>query len=174
MREIGILENAAVLLDGERISWIGRMEQLSMSSLNEMDVLDCLDKVVVPGFVDPHTHLLFAGSRDEEFAMRSAGATYREIAEGGGGILSTVRQVRASTKKELKKQARRHLGGMLRHGTTTVEIKSGYGLDTETEIRMLEAINELKAEEVISIVATFLGAHAVPPEYADRKREYIH
>jgi imidazolonepropionase len=174
MRDIGIIENAAVLLDGGRISWIGRMEDLSMSSLNETDVLDCLDKVVIPGFVDSHTHLLFAGSRDEEFAMRSAGATYEQIAEGGGGIVSTVRQVRAATKKELKKQARRHLGAMLRHGTTTVEIKSGYGLDTDTEIRMLEAINELKTEEVISIVATFLGAHALPPEYAGRKREYIH
>jgi len=174
MRDVAAIENAAVLLDGERISWLGRMEDLSMSSLNETEVLDCLDRVVMPGFVDPHTHLLFAGSRDEEFAMRSAGATYEEIAERGGGILSTVRQVRTASKKELKKLARRHLGAMLRHGTTTVEIKSGYGLETETEIRMLEAINELKTEEVISIVATFLGAHAVPAEYAGRKREYIH
>jgi len=127
----------------------------------------------MPGFVDAHTHLVFAGTREDEFSLRSAGATYSDIASKGGGILNTVRQVRAASKKDLKKQARVYLTAMLRHGTTTVEIKSGYGLTTNDEIKMLEVINELKKEEVIDIVATFLGAHAYPPEFLDHKAEYV-
>src|ERR1700690_1713749 len=173
MLYIGMIENAAVIIEKDIITWIGRMEDLSMGSLKESDVLDCIDKVVMPGFVDPHTHLLFAGSREDEFAMRNAGATYLQIAESGGGILSTVTDVREASKKDLKKFARRHLNAMMRQGTLTVEIKSGYGLDIETEIKMLEAISELNEEEVISIAGTFLGAHAVPPEYRERKREYV-
>jgi imidazolonepropionase len=173
MGDLGVIENAAVLIEGDRITWTGRMEDLSMASMKERDVLDCLDKVVLPGFVDSHTHLLFAGSREEEFVQRAAGKTYQEIAADGGGILNTVRSVRAASKKELKKRARRWLGAMLHHGTTTVEIKSGYGLDMDNEIKMLEAINELNDEEVISVVPTFLGAHAFPPEFADRHDEYV-
>jgi imidazolonepropionase len=136
----------------------------------------------MPGFVDSHTHLLFAGSREDEFKLRAAGAGYAEIAASGGGIASTVAAVRSAGKKELKKNARRWLHELLRHGTTTVEMKSGYGLDMETEIRMLEAINELEKEEVISVVATFIGAHAVPPgtdraayvaEVTDRMIPYV-
>src|SRR5467141_3491825 len=127
MSSLGCIDNAAVLIEADKITWIGRMEELSMSSLGETDVLDCLDRVVMPGFVDAHTHLLFAGSREDEFAMRSAGATYQEIAASGGGILNTMRHVRAATKKDLKRQARRYLNELLRGGTTTVEIKSGYG-----------------------------------------------
>ncbi len=174
MRDLGVLENAAVIIEKDTITWTGRMEDLSIGSLKESDVLDCIDKVVMPGFVDPHTHLLFAGSREDEFAMRNGGATYKEIADSGGGILSTVESVRDATKRDLKKFARRHLNAMMRQGTLTVEIKSGYGLDIETEIKMLEAISELNEEEVISIAGTFLGAHAVPPEYRERKREYVH
>ena len=174
MRDLGIIENAAVIVEKERITWIGRMEELSMSALGETDVLDCIDNVVMPGFIDSHTHLLFAGSREDEFARRCAGETYREIAQNGGGILSTVDAVRKATKKELKKLARGWLTAMLRHGTTTVEIKSGYGLDTNNEVKMLEAINELSAEEVITIVATFLGGHSVPPEFKDRDSAYVH
>jgi len=173
MQNLGIIENAAVLIENEKITWHGRMEELSMASIKEADVLDCLDKVVMPGFVDPHTHLVFAGSRENEFAMRSAGLSYQEIALRGGGIISTVQQVRNSTKKDLKKNARKYLNAFLRNGTTTVEIKSGYGLDMDNEIKMLEAINELKDEEVLTIVPTFLGAHAVPPEFFGQKKEYI-
>ena len=145
-----------------------------MSSVGgETDLLDCMDRVVLPGFVDAHTHLLFAGNREDEFTMRTEGATYRQIAADGGGILKTVRAVRETSKKELKKQARRHLSGMMKSGTTTAEIKSGYGLDSHSELKMLEAINELNTEEVMRIVPTFLGAHAVPPEYKDRKEEYV-
>ena len=173
MRDLGVIENAAVLIEKESITWIGRMEDLSMGSLKECDVLDCIDKVVMPGFVDAHTHLVFAGSRENEFALRSAGATYQEIAAKGGGILSTVAQVREASKKDLKKNGRKWLNSLLRHGTTTVEIKSGYGLDMTTELKMLEAINELSEEEVISVVATFLGAHSYPAEYKHRKEEYV-
>ena len=174
MRDLGIIENAAVVIDGDTIVSTGTMETLSRTSLDgETDVIDCSGRVVLPGFVDTHTHLLFAGNREEEFARRSAGATYQQIAAEGGGILTTVRAVRETSKKDLKKHARRHLSAMMRHGTTTVEIKSGYGLDMTAEIKMLEAINELNAEEIIGIVATFLGAHAVPPEYANKKSAYV-
>ncbi|MBI4548594.1 MAG: imidazolonepropionase [Ignavibacteriae bacterium] len=173
MRELGIIENAAVLIENGVITWVGRMEELSMGSLKDTEVLDCLDNVVMPGFVDSHTHLLFAGSREDEFALRSQGVTYREIAARGGGILNTVKHVRQATKKELKKNARQWLSAMLQQGTTTVEIKSGYGLDTQSEIKMLEAINELNKEEVMAVVPTFLGAHAVPPEFKDQKADYV-
>jgi imidazolonepropionase len=173
MRELGIIENAAVLVENEKIVWLGRMEELSMCSLKETDVLDCLDCVVMPGFIDSHTHLVFAGSREDEFAMRCAGATYLQIAEQGGGILNTVKKVRAAKKKELKKLARHWLNQMLQQGTTTVEIKSGYGLDMDNEVKMLEAINELNSEEVITIIPTFLGAHTFPLEYNGDKGGYI-
>jgi imidazolonepropionase len=173
MSNLHIVENAAVIVKDETITWLGKMEELSMSSMKETDVLDCIDKIVMPGFVDSHTHLLFAGSREDEFAMRSSGASYQDIAARGGGILSTVRKLREASKKELKKDARRWLNAMLRHGTTTVEIKSGYGLDLDNEVKMLEAINELNNEEVTTIVATFLGAHAIPPEYQGRSKDYV-
>lgn len=174
MQNIGVVENAAVLIENDKIVWLGTMEELSMSSLKEADVLDCINRVVMPGFVDSHTHLIFAGSRENEFAMRSAGATYQEIAAKGGGILNTVQHTRTTPKKDLKKNARRYLNSMLRHGTTTVEIKSGYGLDMDNEVKMLEAISELNNEEVLTVVPTFLGAHALPPEYTGRKNEYVH
>ncbi len=173
MGDLGIIENAAVLIADEKITWIGRMEELSMSSMKETDVLDCIDKVVMPGFVDSHTHLLFSGSRENEFSMRSSGATYQEIGAAGGGIQSTVNSVRESPKKELKKNARRWLGAMMRQGTTTVEIKSGYGLNMENEIKMLEAISELAVEEVMTVVPTFLGAHAVPAEQRATRHEFV-
>ena len=168
MNDLGIIENAAVLIEDDQITWIGSMENLSMSSMKETDVLDCIDKVVMPGFVDSHTHALFAGSREDEFTQRSSGATYRQITERGGGIISTVNHVRQASKKELKKNPRKWLNAMLRHGTTTAEIKSGYGLDMESEIKMLEAIHELDREEVVTVVGTFLGAHAVPPEFQSK------
>jgi imidazolonepropionase len=173
MSDIGLIDNGAVFIEGDTIRWCGRMEDLSMGSIREATVLDCLNRVVLPGFVDSHTHLLFAGSRENEFAMRSSGVSYQEIAEKGGGIVGTMKAVRAASKKELKKNARRWIHQLLLHGTTTVEIKSGYGLEMDAEVRMLEAINELGKEEVISVVATFLGAHAVPPEYRKRKGEYV-
>ncbi|HUN66115.1 MAG TPA: imidazolonepropionase [Bacteroidota bacterium] len=174
MRDPGLVEEAAVIIEDDLITWTGPMSALSMSRLaGEANIVDCMGRVVLPGFVDAHTHTLFAGDRAKEFGLRSAGASYQEIAEAGGGILSTVREVRTAAKKELKKQARHYLAGMLRHGTTTVEIKSGYGLSPDDELKMMEAINELRDEELITIVPTFLGAHAIPPEFAGDVRGYV-
>lgn len=173
MRDLGIVSDACILTEDDRIAWVGEMKELTMSRVKEATVIDCANKVAMPGFVDSHTHTLFAGSREDEFALRASGSTYREIASTGGGILSTVRHVRSTSKKELKKQTRKYINAMLRQGTTTVEIKSGYGLDVENEIKMLEAINELAEEEIITIVPTFLGAHAIPPEYKEKKQDYV-
>lgn len=173
MRDLRVIENAAVLVEDETIAWTGPTSELPATPREKTDILDCAGRVVMPGFVDSHTHLLFAGSREDEFAMRSEGLTYAEIASKGGGILNTVRHVRAASKKDLKKDARPRLAAMLRHGTTTVEIKSGYGLDAANEIKMLEAINELSREEVVGIVPTFLGAHAIPPEHGGAHNGYV-
>ena len=129
-----------------------------------IDVLDAAGATVTPGLVDAHTHLLFAGSREDEIAMRARGGTYLEILAAGGGILSTVRATRAASEQDLLVHGRRWLGQMLRTGTTTVEAKSGYGLDTVTELRLLAIAGRLAAEGPIDVVPTFLGAHAVPPE----------
>ncbi len=173
MRDIGVIENATVVIEQGKFSWIGPSADFRQPPGGDRDVLDATESVALPGFVDAHTHLMFGGSREDEFAMRADGKTYQDIAKAGGGIISTVQATRAMTKKDLKKRARRHLDGMLRHGTTTVEIKSGYGLNEETEIRMLEAINELADESLQDIVPTFLGAHAIPPEYKDNADGYV-
>lgn len=173
MRDVGLLRDAAVLCRDGKIAWTGPMAEWKGGLADEVATFDAAGMVVLPGFVDSHTHMMFAGSRENEFALRCQGATYREISESGGGILSTVRCVRAATKKELKRSTVRYLTDMMRYGTTTVEIKSGYGLSLDDEVKMLEAINELADEEMMTIVPTFLGAHAVPPEYAGRRAEYV-
>jgi imidazolonepropionase len=173
MRDLGVIENASVLIDRGTIRWIG-IHGDSLPSLDrDATILEAHDLVALPGFVDAHTHLVFAGSREDEFALRAQGKSYQEIAEEGGGILSTVRATRAATKRELKRLASRRLDAMLRHGTTTVEIKSGYGLDEQNEIKILETIAELRTEHLMTIVPTFLGAHALPPEFKDHREQYI-
>jgi len=173
MRDLGILNDAGVLCREGRIAWVGPMREWRETLGPDDGELDAAGMVVLPGFVDSHTHMMFAGSREKEFALRAEGATYRQIAEQGGGILSTIGHVRAAQKKALKRQTVGYMNEMLRAGTTTVEIKSGYGLDMDTEVRMLEAINELVVEELMGVVPTFLGAHAVPPEFAGRTGEYV-
>jgi imidazolonepropionase len=173
MRDIGIIERATVEIKNGKFLWIGPSEEFRQNVDENVDIMDASEFVALPGFVDSHTHLMFAGSREEEFAMRAEGKTYQEIADAGGGILNTVRATRAATKKELKKLARRHLEGMLRRGTTAVEIKSGYGLNEDSEIKMMEAINELANESLQDIVPTFLGAHAIPPEFKDNPDSYV-
>lgn len=170
MSDLAIIENAALVIENGIITFFGKMQDIPSNNHTE---IDCSDKVVMPGFVDSHTHLLFAGSREEEFAMRSRGFTYQQIAEQGGGILSTVYKTRAASKRELKKNARRYINKMMQYGTTTVEIKSGYGLSFDDEIKMLEAIKELQKEEIITISSTFLGAHAIPPEYKNSPNQYV-
>ncbi|MGC8653090.1 MAG: imidazolonepropionase [Candidatus Kryptoniota bacterium] len=140
---------------------------------DEADIFDATDKIVLPGFIDSHTHLIFAGTREKEFAMRSRGMTYLQIAKDGGGILDTVRKLRETPKPKLRQQASKHIDEMLMHGTTTIEIKSGYGLDFKNEIKILEVANELKNESIPEIVVTFMGAHAVPPEFSTHRRDYI-
>ena len=136
-------------------------------------VLDAARGTVVPGFVDPHTHVVYAGDRREELRRRLAGATYAEIAASGGGIVSTVRATRAASEDALVESARRRLAEMLRCGTTTAEAKSGYGLETEAELKMLRAIRRLAAEQPIDLVPTFLGAHEIPVEYREHRQAYL-
>lgn len=173
MNDLGLIENGGVLCENGRISWVGTMEDWDRDMGPDVPEIDASEKVVLPGFVDSHTHMMFAGSRAHEFGMRSRGLSYQEIASQGGGILSTVQQVRAAGKRDLKRSTVRYLFDFLRHGTTTVEIKSGYGLDVDSEIKMLEAIHELADEEIIGIVSTFIGAHALPPEYAGDRKGYV-
>jgi imidazolonepropionase len=173
MHDLGIIEHATVLIQNGLFRWIGPSAEFDQTVDEHIDILDASELVGLPGFVDSHTHLLFAGSRENEFAMRIEGKSYQEIAHAGGGILSTVHATRISTKKELKRFARRHLDTMLTEGTTTVEIKSGYGLTEKDEIKLLDAINDLSEECLMDIVPTFLGAHAVPPEFNDNSDAYI-
>jgi imidazolonepropionase len=173
MRDLGIIEHATVLIQNGLFTWIGSSAEFDQTVDEHIDILDASELVGLPGFVDSHTHLLFAGTREDEFAMRLGGKSYQEIAEAGGGILSTVQATRTATKKELKRIARRHLDTMLTEGTTTVEIKSGYGLNEKDEIKMLDAINDLAEECLMDIVPTFLGAHAVPPEFKNNSDAYV-
>lgn len=173
MQSLGVIEDASVLIEDGVFRWVGKTKDLQAKLNKDADVVDAHEYVALPGLVDAHTHLLFAGSRENEFVLRSRGLTYRQIAEQGGGIISTVRATRAATKKELKKSAARRLDAMMQHGTTSVEIKSGYGLDEDSEIKMLEAIKELNKEHPMSIIPTFLGAHAFPPEFKTKPDEYV-
>ncbi len=136
-------------------------------------VVDARGGTVVPGFVDPHTHVIYAGDRREELRRRLAGATYAEVAAAGGGIVSTVRATREASEASLVESGRERLAEMLRAGTTTAEAKSGYGLETSAELKMLRVIRRLAAEQPIDLSPTFLGAHEVPVEYRDRRRAYI-
>ena len=179
MRELGIVDNSGVLCLEGKIAWVGPMSEWT-SRANRMlppraqgiEEFDAAGMVVVPGFVDSHTHMMFAGDRAHEFALRSAGATYQDIARQGGGILNTVLHVRSASKKELKRSTLRYMNEMMKQGTTTVEIKTGYGLTLDAEIKMMEAIHELKEEEMMGVVATFIGAHAVPPEFTEDRAAY--
>lgn len=173
MRDLGVIADAGVLCRGGKIDWVGRMSDWNGTLPEDFAELDAAGTVVLPGFVDSHTHMMFAGSRENEFTLRAEGATYQRIAEQGGGILNTVRSVRAATKKELKRITSLYMTDMMRHGTTTVEVKTGYGLEVDSEIKMLEAIHELKNEEIIDVVPTFIGAHAIPPEFRGKTAEYV-
>jgi imidazolonepropionase len=173
MRDLGVIEHATVFIQNGLFSWIGPGSEFNQSIDENIDILDASDFVALPGFVDSHTHTVFAGTREKEFALRTEGKTYQEIAEAGGGILNTVAATRASSKKDLMKFTRRYLDAMMQLGTTTVEIKSGYGLNEETEIKLLHTINDLAKESMMTLVPTFLGAHAIPPEYKENPKSYI-
>jgi imidazolonepropionase len=173
MRELGLVHGGALLIENGSIQAAGLYSELRDRIDAETEVIDAASCVVTPGFVDAHTHLVFAGNRAAEFEKRIGGATYQEIAAAGGGIQSTVAQTRAASEEELLGQARKHRDWMLRGGTTTLEAKSGYGLDHATELRMLRVLARLAADGPARIVATLLAAHTVPKEMADRREEYL-
>jgi imidazolonepropionase len=173
LSELGLVENAALIIEDGRITAAGANEELRSHIPAGATVIDAEGCCVTPGFVDAHTHLVFAGNRAAEFEQRIAGATYQEIAAAGGGIQRTVRLTRAASEEELLKAARRHRDWMLRCGTTTIEAKSGYGLERETELRMLRVLAQINAEGPTHIVSTLLAAHMVPPEFTGRREEYI-
>ncbi len=163
---LNIIPDGAVLLRGERIEVIGTSQEL-LDKYPDEPQLDAQGKVVMPGFVDPHTHLVFAGDRAAEFEMRLEGKSYMEIMTAGGGIAATVKATRAAGREKLLADTRARAKSLLRHGVTTAEAKSGYGLDLPSELEQLEVLLALDDEGPLEIAPTFLGAHAVPPEFKD-------
>ncbi|AWM87412.1 imidazolonepropionase [Microvirga sp. 17 mud 1-3] len=169
---LGIVENGAVAAQGGRIAFAGPVSDLP-SRWDAAERIDCEGRWITPGLVDCHTHLVFGGDRAHEFELRLKGASYEEIARAGGGILSTVKATRAADEDSLVAGALPRLDHLIAEGCTTVEVKSGYGLDRETEARMLRAARRLAAERPVTVVTTFLGAHALPPEANGEKDAYI-
>jgi imidazolonepropionase len=172
MQDAGLIENGAVAVDGGIIRAVGDSAELQ-AQFQPAEIIDTSGKAVCPGFVDPHTHTVFAGDRAHEFELRIKGAGYMEIMAAGGGIVSTMRHTRAASIEELVTAASRYLDEMLALGSTTVEIKTGYGLDLDSELKMLEVIARLDQEHACDIVPTFLGAHTVPPEHKDNAEGYV-
>lgn len=177
MGEILHIEKGGIIIEDGIIRWVGPESEMPEPEGHVCDevYMDALGRAVLPGFVDSHTHLVFGGYRPEEFGWRLKGDTYMSIMERGGGIQSTVNATRAASAEELREKAEWYLDEMSAMGVTTVEAKSGYGLDTETEERMLRVIKELAEdpERKVDVVSTFLGAHAVPKEYKGRTAEYV-
>ncbi|MCR8433390.1 MAG: imidazolonepropionase [Crenarchaeota archaeon] len=172
LKDLGIIPDGAVaILDG-KILEVGKTNELIKKYDADL-VIDASNKIVLPGFVDPHTHLVFAGSREEELTLKLEGVPYLEILKRGGGILKTVRLTRDSSESELFKEAYERLNTALVHGTTTIEAKSGYGLDTKNEIKILKVIKRLNEDHFVDVVPTFLGAHAIPPEFKDDPDGYV-
>lgn len=174
LRQLGLIQDGAMLLEDGRITAVGTYADLSAAVPQSANVIDAGGRCVTPGFVDAHTHLVFAGNRAGEFEQRIDGVSYQQIAAAGGGILRTVALTRAATEDQLLVAARRHRDWMLRSGTTTIEAKSGYGLNHTTELRMLQVLSRLQAEGPARIVPTLLAAHTIPPEFAGRRSEYVH
>ena len=169
---LGLVPDGAVAITNGRVVAAGRTVDLRLKYAPRQ-TLHAGGRVVMPGFVDPHTHVVWAGDRANEFEMRLAGKSYMEIMAAGGGIMSTVRQTRAASVSQLVRETRVRLQRMLAHGTTTVEAKTGYGLETASELRMLAAIEQLAAEGPWTLAPTFMGAHAVPVEYAGRADAFV-
>jgi imidazolonepropionase len=174
-REAPIVSDGAVAADGERVVFAGRDADLPepIASASGAEVIDGRALSVVPGFIDAHTHAMFAGDRRDELRRRLAGATYAQIAADGGGIVATVRATRAASQHDLVETTHARLDEMLAAGTTTAEVKSGYGLDVETEMKMLRALQTLSASHPVDLVPTFMGAHEIPVEYRQRRDEYV-
>lgn len=172
MRDVGLIEDGAVAVEGDRIVAVGSSAELRTAYTAAREI-DASGQVVCPGFVDPHTHVVYAGDRAGEFESRIQGKTYMQIMAEGGGIVSTMRAVRAASLEQLIAESRPRLDMMLALGTTTAEVKTGYGLDRDSELKMLHAIAALDDTHVMGLVPTFMGAHAVPPEYRGRTDEFV-
>lgn len=174
MSELSIIRDGAVAVSDGAITEVGKTDPILKGHKTAgVEVIDASGKVVMPGFVDAHSHLVFAGSREFELELKAKGKGYMEILAGGGGILRTVKDTRAATPKELFDQSADRLETMISHGSTTIEAKSGYGLDREVELRQLETVAKLGLVYPATLVPTYLGAHAVPPEFEGRASEYI-
>ena len=179
MSNLHIIEDGAVVIEEGMITAVGKTEEIFAVSHDTdfytkgYEIIDARGKTVLPGFVDSHTHLVFAGYREDEFSWRLRGDSYMDIMKKGGGIFNTVRATRSATKEELIETGRKRLDSMVSFGVTTVEGKSGYGLDRITEIKQLEAMKELNTRHPVDIVSTFMGAHAVPQEYTGKTDAYI-
>jgi len=172
MKELGIIKRGSIAISKGKIAAVGKTEDITSRFVGK-EKFDASQKVVMPGFVDSHTHLVFAGSREDEFEKRIQGASYLQVLREGGGILKTVKDTRKATKEELVETCLKTLKVMLEHGTTTVEAKSGYGLTTADEVKCLEVMRRLNEKQPIDIIPTFLGAHATPPEYQSNSQEYV-
>jgi imidazolonepropionase len=169
---LGVVDPGAIAAKDGRIEWVGRAADLPLDG-HDTERIDCGGRWITPGLIDCHTHLVHAGDRAHEFERRLAGASYEQIARDGGGIVSTVRATRAATETELVAAALPRLDALIAEGVTTIEIKSGYGLETETELRQLRAARRLARERRIDVTTTLLAAHAVPPEYSGRIDAYV-
>jgi imidazolonepropionase len=168
----GLIDDGAIAFSGGRIAWVGPSAEL-MPGADAREVFDAQGRCITPGLIDSHTHLVYGGNRANEFEMRLGGATYEEIAAAGGGIVSTVRATRAADEDSLLHSARIRLERLCSEGVTTVEIKSGYGLDRETELRMLRVARRFGETLPLSVRTSYLGAHAIPPEYSGRSEAYV-
>lgn len=167
----GLIENTAMVIENDYVAWIGPEEELPNHYDYEME--DAKGDYMSPGLIDCHTHLIYGGNRIDEFEKRLNGVSYEEIAKEGGGILSTVQVTRDATEAELIKSANKRLSHLKAEGVTTIEIKSGYGLNTETELKMLSVARTMNVNNDIDVIATFLGAHAIPDEYKNNRDDYI-
>ena len=172
MNELGIIENGALAIKDGLVVDVGITSRIQ-AAYSGLDTIDASGMVIIPGFVDPHTHPVYKDSRENEFEMRVMGRSYVEISQSGGGIRSSVAGVRNASEQELYDLAEKRIWNIIRQGTTTLEAKSGYGLSTESELKMLRVIKKLNENLPIDIVPTFLGAHEFPEEYKDNKDEYI-
>jgi len=173
LRDLSIVQDGAMLVRNGTIEWVGPQAMLTSQLPSDCEVLDAANRVVLPGFVDAHTHPVFAGTRVDEFEQRAGGATYEKIAADGGGIRSTVRRTRAASEDELFRVSQRRAAWFLQSGTTTIEAKSGYGLSLEDELKILRVIQRMNSVGPLRYVPTFLGAHEVPDEYRRRSRDYV-
>ncbi|HPQ08295.1 MAG TPA: imidazolonepropionase [Bacteroidia bacterium] len=174
LNSVPYIENAWLAVEDGKIADFGSMNDFpGISDWKNLEVIDVEDKNIFPCFVDPHTHIVYAGNRENEFQWRLQGMTYQEIAQKGGGIINSAKLLRNTSEDELFESAKKRIELMIKMGTCAIEIKSGYGLNLESEIKILKVIQKLKQHFQIPIKATFLGAHAVPPEYSNNKQKYI-